>query len=205
LKGTGKSVDEELLPDENEETFNEEHISQLTAFGFTRIQVENALAANGGDVNVAADWLLMHMDDPKINQPRPKKGGKSTSTSKPVNQDFLQNIMEMGFTQAQGTYALQKTDNNMERAVDFLFNNPGEVPEPQEPQEAPKESQLSDGSGEYKLFAFVNHIGSNVQSGHYICHIKKDGKWVKYNDEKVEESRNPPIQFGYLYFFERKN
>jgi ubiquitin carboxyl-terminal hydrolase 5/13 len=49
----------------------------------------------------------------------------------------------------------------------------------------------------------ISHIGKNTGSGHYVAHIKRDGKWVIYNDEKVALSENPPLQHAYLYLFQR--
>jgi ubiquitin carboxyl-terminal hydrolase 5/13 len=62
---------------------------------------------------------------------------------------------------------------------------------------------LDDGKGIYSLIGCVSHIGKNVGSGHYVCHLKKDGKWIIYNDEKVAISQNPPLQHAYLYLFRR--
>lgn len=56
---------------------------------------------------------------------------------------------------------------------------------------------------EYELMAFISHIGSSTQSGHYVAHIKKEGKWVIFNDEKVAKSVVPPREFGYIYFYRR--
>ena len=44
---------------------------------------------------------------------------------------------------------------------------------------------VDDGPGKYELHAIVSHIGKNTGSGHYVCHIKKDGAWVIFNDLKV--------------------
>jgi len=202
LKGRGKLDHEELLPDENEETVDKNLIEQITAMGFSDIQAENALYATKGDVAEAINWIMGHLDDPKINEPRKKS--KPSKSSVFVNESFVLELSQMGFSTQKATLALQNTNNDMNRAVEWLFSHPDDEPTFVEP-EINQGSSVEDGSGEYELFAFVNHIGSNVQSGHYICHIKKEGKWVKYNDEKVEESKNPPIQFGYIYFFRRKN
>jgi len=40
-------------------------------------------------------------------------------------------------------------------------------------------------SGVYELVGFASHMGPNTDSGHYVCHIKKNGAWVIFNDEKV--------------------
>lgn len=55
----------------------------------------------------------------------------------------------------------------------------------------------------YKLIAFISHMGSSSMVGHYVCHIKKEGRWVIFNDEKVAVSQNPPTDLGYLYIYER--
>ena len=49
----------------------------------------------------------------------------------------------------------------------------------------------------------ISHIGKNTGSGHYVAHIKRDGKWFIFNDEKVALSENPPLQHAYLYLFQR--
>jgi len=56
---------------------------------------------------------------------------------------------------------------------------------------------------EYELFAVISHIGNAAQSGHYVAHIKKQGKWAIFNDSKVAQSVHPPKELGYLYFFRR--
>ena len=58
---------------------------------------------------------------------------------------------------------------------------------------------------EYKLVAFISHMGTSTTTGHYVCHVKKDGRWVIFNDNKVAESVAPPKGLGYLYLFERES
>lgn len=62
---------------------------------------------------------------------------------------------------------------------------------------------VNDGAGKYTLVGFISHMGSNLGCGHYVCHLKKDGQWVIYNDEKVAVSVKPPRDLGYLYIFRR--
>jgi ubiquitin carboxyl-terminal hydrolase 5/13 len=50
---------------------------------------------------------------------------------------------------------------------------------------------------------FISHIGKSVTSGHYVCHIKKDGAWLTFNDEKVMACADPPLECGYMYFYRR--
>ena len=56
---------------------------------------------------------------------------------------------------------------------------------------------------DYELAAFISHMGTSTNVGHYVCHIKKEGRWVIFNDEKVAVSENPPFELGYLYLYRR--
>lgn len=56
---------------------------------------------------------------------------------------------------------------------------------------------------EYRLVAFISHMGTATMVGHYVAHILKDGHWVIFNDSKVALSENPPKDLGYLYLYER--
>ena len=51
--------------------------------------------------------------------------------------------------------------------------------------------------------AIISHMGSNTACGHYVCHVKKDGRWVMFNDDKVAASQAPPFDRGYLYLYRR--
>lgn len=64
---------------------------------------------------------------------------------------------------------------------------------------------LEDGDGKYNLVGLISHIGKNTGSGHYVAHLKKDGKWVIFNDEKVALSEHPPIPHAYMYLFQRSD
>ena len=57
--------------------------------------------------------------------------------------------------------------------------------------------------GVYDLVGFISHMGSNTACGHYVAHIKKDGRWAIFNDEKVALSGQPPRDLGYMYLFRR--
>lgn len=64
-------------------------------------------------------------------------------------------------------------------------------------------SQHSPLTAEYQLVAFISHMGTSTMSGHYVCHIKKEGKWILFNDRKVAESVAPPKDLAYLYLYKR--
>ena len=42
-----------------------------------------------------------------------------------------------------------------------------------------------DGPGRNTLLDFVSHMGASTAAWHYMVHIRKGGRWVIYNDEKV--------------------
>ncbi len=60
-----------------------------------------------------------------------------------------------------------------------------------------------DGNGQYKLVAFISHMGTNANVGHYVAHIWKDDRWCIFNDENVALSENPPKDLAYLYLYKR--
>lgn len=133
-------------------------------------------------------------------------------------------LASMGIDTSQAIIALKMTNNDPQRAIEYIFDPESYVPapisggrvescasnatnrsssrhanlnlqcEPVKPDEDPKL---------YQLKAFISHMGPSTISGHYVCHIRREGKWYIYNDEKVAISENPPRQFGYLYFYER--
>ena len=113
--------------------------------------------------------------------------------------------MAMSFSEAQARKALKNTNNNVERAVDWIFSHPDDLGD-EEPAPAPAaapSSDLTDGPPTYKMTAFISHMGNSHMVGHYVCHILKGDRWVIYNDEKVSLSENPPKGMGYLYLYER--
>ena len=62
---------------------------------------------------------------------------------------------------------------------------------------------VRDGKGTYKLVAFISHMGTNANTGHYVAHIIKDEQWCIFNDENVARSENPPKDLAYLYLYKR--
>ena len=110
--------------------------------------------------------------------------------------------------------ALKHCAGAADRAADWLFSHmddlDGAIAALESPATAsasgPKtQVPLEDGDGNYTLVGLVSHIGKNTGSGHYVAHLKKDGKWVIFNDEKVALSKDPPIQHAYMYLFQRND
>lgn len=92
----------------------------------------------------------------------------------------------------------------MDRAVEWLFSHADEpITEEDTPATTAAPMEVDNAPAKYKLFAFIVHLGPSTHSGHYIAYIKKDGKWVQFNDRKVAFSAEAPIGDAYMYFFQR--
>lgn len=160
-------------------------------------------------------WLMEHVTDADFSDPFVPPGTESSSSSFVPNPEALPIIMGMGFSQEHAVKALKATDNNVERAVDWIFSHQEELENPTSPP--PPEFRDGDSSNylrfcvffvsdfvsEYKLVAFISHMGTSTMVGHYVVHILKQGKWTIFNDNKVALSENPPKDLGYLYLYER--
>ena len=211
-------------------TPNPEIVSALTAMGMPEIRAQRAaLATQNAGAEIAMNWLFEHMDDPDIDKPLPpapgasKPGGGGGGSSKPApSEEAISSLIDMGFNRDQAITGLKNTDLNLERAIDWLFSHPDamdiDIPDPNPLANAGAgnntttntnqlqggaDDKVVDGGSKYKLMGFISHIGSNTQSGHYVCHILKEGQWVNFNDCSVTESHDPPKRLGYLYFYKR--
>jgi len=109
----------------------------------------------------------------------------------------VQQVMEMGFTEEEAREALEESSGNVGLAIEWLFG----------PRTKKKISKKSDGNGTYELVGFLQHKGPSALCGHYVATIKRNDKWVLYNDGKVSIYPNdvqPAFGKGYLYLFKRK-
>ncbi|XP_033642208.1 ubiquitin carboxyl-terminal hydrolase 5-like [Asterias rubens] len=209
-RGNGLQTGEAELPEgdsppEPEPEINEETVKQLQDMGFPREGCRKAVyhTKNTG-VEPAMNWVFQHMGDADFSEPLQLSGPKKKSDFV-VNEDGVAMILSMGFSQEQAVRALKATDNNIERAADWIFSHLDE-PVAMETEQAaaqPTASTCHDGEGKYRLKAFISHMGTSTSCGHYVCHIFKDGRWVIYNDRKVAMSEHPPKDLGYLYVYQR--
>jgi ubiquitin carboxyl-terminal hydrolase 5/13 len=201
-------------------------VESLVSMGFSENGSKRAALATGNaGAEVAAEWVFAHMEDPDFNDPPPPSscggggdGGGGGGSSGADDAEAVMMLTGMGFTGRQATAALKACKSNVERAADWLFSRAdGDL-------DASVEAALSqqdtangnatdggggggvlDGPGNYDLVGFISHMGANTACGHYVAHVKKRGKWVVYNDEKVAESANPPKELGYIYMFKRRS
>eukprot|EP01094_Clydonella_sp_ATCC50884_P009680 TRINITY_DN1922_c0_g1_i1.p1 TRINITY_DN1922_c0_g1~~TRINITY_DN1922_c0_g1_i1.p1 ORF type:complete len:733 (-),score=259.02 TRINITY_DN1922_c0_g1_i1:115-2280(-) len=211
IRGSGPKEGEVLMKDEGPPEANAAFVDAILGMGFGDNAAKRAcLATKNVGVEQAMEWIFAHMDDPDLNDPLPAPGGAAAS-GPPVNEESLAMLVSMGFSQRHSEQALRATDGDLERAAVWVMSHPEEA----EPTPAPAASSGGEAAGgaapsydvadpcTYRLQGFASHMGSSVHCGHYVAHIRKDGKWVIFNDRKVAESENPPVDRGYLYLFVR--
>ena len=197
---------------------NENVISQLMDMGFSLEGSKRAAynTRDSNDAEAAVNWAVAHMEDSDFNSPfaLPSNKPAPTVTKEKVtaySEESISSIVSWGFTRSQAIKALDATNNNLERAADWIFSHSDELMDTtsDEPQasasttSAGTKDNFRDGSGSYKLVAFISHMGTNANVGHYVAHILKNGKWVIFNDENVALSENPPKDLAYLYLYRR--
>ncbi|KAI7836344.1 hypothetical protein COHA_009767, partial [Chlorella ohadii] len=203
-------------------------VAQLVSMGFSENGSKRAaLAVGNSSAEAATNWVMEHMGDDDFNDPLPPPGAAPAAAAGGFTADpeAVANLTVMGFTERQATGALAACQGSVERAADWLFNRGADLDAAVEAALAPpgaaggasgggsaaaadaaptQSADLLDGPGRYELVGIVSHIGANTACGHYVCHVKKEGRWVYYNDEKVAASKQPPFSLGYLYLYRRR-
>ncbi|XP_029835830.1 ubiquitin carboxyl-terminal hydrolase 5 isoform X1 [Ixodes scapularis] len=215
LRGHGLQPGEEQLP-ESKSThegstqtveLDESVVAHLCDMGFPVEACKKAVyfTENSG-IEAATAWVMEHIEDPDFGDPfMPPNAAKSETSFKP-DPAALSMVMSMGFSHDQAVKALKATDNNVERAIDWIFSRADELdstPMEMGMDAATVGPNIKDGPGKYQLMGFISHMGTSTMVGHYVCHILKEGRWVIYNDDKVAISECPPKDLGYLYLYRR--
>jgi ubiquitin carboxyl-terminal hydrolase 5/13 len=167
LVGSGLLANEESLPesvDATQPAVDQSALDQLLSMGFGEVRCRKALIITGNaGAEVAMNWLFEHMDDPDIDQPL---ASASTSSSNQFSAADVGQLQDMGFTESQAKRALKETNNNMERAVDWLFSHAGDMEE-DSPNPSTTAVPLDTRPAKYQLFAIVSHKGTSAHCGHY--------------------------------------
>jgi len=213
LRSTGILPGEVLLPEEAPGEApapaaiypDDEIVAQLLSMGFSENSCKRAaVGVQNSSYDAAANWLMEHLEDADINDPLPSSSS-NTANQDQVDESSLEMLIAMGIDASHARQGLKNTGGDVERAVDWCFSHD---PEPEGASQLSladnKASTFSDGPGVYELFGIISHIGRDTASGHYVCHIKKNGVWAIFNDRKVAASANPPFSLGYIYFYKRK-
>nr|XP_009938350.1 PREDICTED: ubiquitin carboxyl-terminal hydrolase 13 [Opisthocomus hoazin] len=210
---------------------DESSVMQLAEMGFPLEACRKAVYYTGNlGAEVAFNWIIAHMEEPDFAEPLvvPAFGEVASSAAAAFGAVGLDNqppeemvaiIISMGFQRILAIQALKATNNNLEHALEWIFSHP-ELKEESEPaldvmdmennananilaETGSEGPRIKDGSGRYELFGFISHMGTSTMSGHYVCHLKKEGRWVIYNDLRVCASERPPKDLGYMYFYHR--
>jgi len=215
LRAQGVQEGELLMPEDEapkEEIYeNAEVVAQLMEMGFSKEGCRRAVhqTKNAG-IDAAMAWVMEHMGDPDFNTPLQAASSVSKKPDVAVSEENIAMVMSMGFSMDQAKVALQNTDNNVERAIEWIFSHPDGAPPAAAAtstggQGDDSNAGVTDGPPRYNLAAFISHMGNVPQSGHYVCHIKDvaNNRWVIYNDNKVAVSEKPPKEFGYIYLYSR--
>ncbi|PIC52684.1 hypothetical protein B9Z55_002686 [Caenorhabditis nigoni] len=219
FRGHGKREDEELLPKDTvppadappEIPANVRAVAgELMIMGFQENQSIRAAYFSNGNAEVATNWLMEHLEEPDINAPFVMPTGTPSARGE-IDPNLVDSIVEMGFSRHHATYALKQVPTVAE-----LFTNLDSIPEESAAttgtsSDAPEASvtelaskkSFKDGSEKYQLIGIITHMGSRPDSGHYVAHMLKDGKWVLFNDEKVALSQDSPIELAYIYLYKR--
>jgi len=135
LRGKGKQEGEHELPDEQlitapaKPAIDESVVAQLLEMGFHPNACRRAVVSSGNSgADNAMGWLMERMDDPSINDPLPEESCSGAAAAEP-SEEALSSIQAMGFTLPQARKALRNTDNNVQRAIDWIFSHPDELNE----------------------------------------------------------------------------
>jgi ubiquitin carboxyl-terminal hydrolase 5/13 len=215
LRAQGIQPGEQELPQEDTSQssgvvqIDEAIVSQLADMGFDVEGCKRAVYnTNNQGVEAAMNWVLEHMGDSDFAAPFVLPGSNSSQPqTSSISEDAIAMISSLGFTREQALKALKSTDGNVERAADWVFSHLDELQEVEEGDANPEmeQEEFTDGVGKYQLIAFISHMGTSAMTGHYVCHVWKDGRWVIFNDNKVAESITPPKDLAYMYFYRRLN
>ncbi|KAJ3449767.1 ubiquitin carboxyl-terminal hydrolase [Anaeramoeba flamelloides] len=223
---------------------NQEIVNAIVNFGFPQNQaIKAALSTNNASTEIALNWLLEHQQDSDINDPfkfededekekdkneEKKKGGEEEDGMEKYA-EIAPNLTMMGFSLEHCKFALYKSDGDMERAANFLFNYSQDIDsmiinerekikkEKEKEKEKEKYDRVQEGDenvaidpnekvldGNYQLSSYICHLGSNASSGHYVSYIKNDDKWVLCNDSKIVIEPENVTDGAYILFYKRK-
>jgi ubiquitin carboxyl-terminal hydrolase 5/13 len=183
-------------------------------------------ATRNAGAEPAMEWVFAHMEDPDFNDPYVPVAEAVQSAvpgSDPAaSAEAVAMLGAMGFSDAHAAVALRRSDGDVERAADWLFSRADDLDAAVAEAEADlaggatgataggratgdasERSPCLDGPATYELFGVVSHMGGNTACGHYVAHVKSDGEWYIFNDDKVARSEKPPLDLGYLYFYRR--
>ncbi|EHH51489.1 hypothetical protein EGM_10867 [Macaca fascicularis] len=126
-----------VIPDDSKASdIDESSVMQLAEMGFPLEACRKAVYFTGNmGAEVAFNWIIVHMEEPDFAEPltMPGYGGAASAGASVFGATGLDNqppeeivaiITSMGFQRNQAIQALRATNNNLERALDWIFSHP---------------------------------------------------------------------------------
>jgi len=193
---------------------NDELVKQLLDLGFPEGAVKRAAVAtlNAG-AEQAAEWLMLHLEDPGFADPfvsspvvSSSSYSSSSSSSHAMNAADVEILVSMGFPEQRAIKSLRETGGNVERATDWLFSHTedevmdfdtgaiGSGGLGSSAAEVIPPQASSSSSSKYTLLSIVSHLGLNTSSGHYVAHVRKamggPGTPAPTGDASTDEKNN---------------
>lgn len=227
LKGKGLQPGEKEMPTEDPSAAtaadaaveaDELIVAQLMSMGFGANGCKKAcIETKNAGVEAATEWVMAHMGDDDFNDPPKAPAPAGGDGAAAVDPSAVAMLSGLGFTERQAKAALTACGGSQERAADWLFNHDDIDAAVAEVEGQAKASAggggggggaaaLDDGEGKYTLLAIICHQGKHTGSGHYIADIKKDGRWVRFNDDRVYAQEQPTgLDKGYIYVYRRND
>lgn len=163
LRSQGLQPGEELQPQSDGEEADETLVAQLMSMGFPEAKCKRAAISTGNkEVEAAMEWLLVHGNE-----------AEEPLAVTAADADSIAMLEGMGFGAEKAKAALAACENNVERAVDWLFSRMDDDPSLSVQEEPAAAADDAIHKGNYELVGFISHMGKNTGCGHYVCHIKK--------------------------------
>jgi ubiquitin carboxyl-terminal hydrolase 5/13 len=102
-------------------------VNQLLMMGVPELSAKHAAYNTAGaGAEAACEWFYMNIENPDLNNPLPKVkvGGNIGQTQGPVfDPEAIMMLTSMGVSEKQAKRALRKSDQNLERAAEFVFSH----------------------------------------------------------------------------------
>ena len=210
--------------EEQDIQFNEEKVNYLLQCGVPELGAKWSLYLCNHDQEAALGFYCENSENPEYQKPLPKikvkKNKNKDEDLTGIDLGSLTSLIEMSFNRKKAINALRLTNNNVDEALNILFNDPNAGIEENEDEKKmdledkkndeekkmeieEEEKNINEGNGSvYDICGFITHLGKNTHHGHYVCHVRQEGnKWTYFNDMKVALWENPLIQKGYIYFY----
>ncbi|TKS74648.1 Ubiquitin carboxyl-terminal hydrolase 13 [Collichthys lucidus] len=195
---------------------DETAVMQLAEMGFPLEACRKAVYYTGNmGPEMAFNWIIAHMEEPDPGPSTSDSPMGATPLGNSPPEESVSILTSMGFPRAHSIQALKATNNNLERALDWIFTHPEEEEsdalsdmadtEPNDnafsnanshsdstlsPDRDTSGPRIKDGPGRYELFAFISHMGASTMSGHYVCHIKKEGRTAVVHPGRLADNFN---------------